>query len=297
MESIEEFYKYKFNKYPENLHNTIGQFNVFQIENRMRKNEEFPIHIRRNFFKIMLFSGENTFKYGNQNIKVSGNTLLFFHPNIPYSYQPLSAITKGAFCVFKSEFFQGNYKLDLDNLSLFKSSNPPIFKLSKTSCQEVENLFSKMLQEVQGDYIYKYDLIRNYVSELYFLAMKWIPPENFFQYGDASKRITMIFTELLEQQFPIQYKSDKLKFRLPNEYAEKMFVHVNYLNRCVKKVTGKTTSQHIFERIGTEAKILLKHTDWTISEISETLGFGDPAHFNKFFKKQTGINPSSFKLV
>ncbi|MFD2825298.1 helix-turn-helix domain-containing protein [Leeuwenhoekiella polynyae] len=297
MESIEEFYKYKFNKYPENLHNTIGQFNVFQIENRMRKNEEFPIHIRRNFFKIMLFSGENTFRYGNQNIKVSGNTLLFFHPNIPYSYQPLSAITKGAFCVFKSEFFQGNYKLDLDNLSLFKSSNPPIFKLSKTSCQEVENLFSKMLQEVQGDYIYKYDLIRNYVSELYFLAMKWIPPENFFQYGDASKRITMIFTELLEQQFPIQYKSDKLKFRLPNEYAEKMFVHVNYLNRCVKKVTGKTTSQHIFERIGTEAKILLKHTDWTISEVSETLGFGDPAHFNKFFKKQTGINPSSFKLV
>ncbi|RXG11410.1 helix-turn-helix protein [Leeuwenhoekiella aestuarii] len=297
MESIEEFYKYKFNKYPENLHNTIGQFNVFQIENRMRKSEEFPIHIRRNFFKIMLFSGENTFRYGNQNIKVSGNTLMFFHPNIPYSYQPLSAITKGAFCVFKSEFFQSNYKLDLDNLSLFKSSNPPIFKLSKTSFQEVENLFSKMLREVQGDYIYKYDLIRNYVSELYFLAMKWIPPENFFQYGDASKRITMIFTELLEQQFPIQYKSDKLKIRLPNEYAEKMFVHVNYLNRCVKKVTGKTTSQHLFERIGTEAKILLKHTDWTISEISETLGFGDPAHFNKFFKKQTGINPTSFRLV
>lgn len=297
METLEEFYRHKFNKHPENLHNTIGQFNVFLIENRMRKNEELPIHVRRNFFKIMLFSGENTFRYGNQNINVSGNTLMFFHPNIPYSYQPLSDRTKGCFCVFKSEFFQSNYKLDLDNFSLFKSSNPPIFKLSKSNYQEAENLFSKMLQEVQGDYIYKYDLIRNYVSELYFLAMKWTPPENLFQHGDASKRIAIIFTELLEQQFPIQYKSDKLKFRLPKEYAEKMFVHVNYLNRCVKKVTGKTTSQHIFERIGTEAKILLKHTDWTISDISETLGFDDLAHFNKFFKKQTGINPTSFRLV
>ncbi len=297
METLDEFYKHKFNTYPENLHNTIGQFNVFQIETRMRKNEELPIHVRRNFFKIMLFSGENTFRYGNQNIKVSGNTLLFFHPNIPYSYLPLSAKTKGYFCVFKSEFFQGNYKLDLDNIPLFKSSNPPIFQLSEIHYQKTEKLIVKMLHEVQGDYMYKYDLIKNYVSELYFLAMKWTPPENLFQYGDASKRITIIFAELLEQQFPIQYKLDKLKLRLPNEYAAKMFIHVNYLNRCVKKVTGKTTSQHIFERIGTEAKILLKHTDWTISEISETLGFDDLAHFNKFFKNQTGINPTSFRLV
>jgi len=297
MESLEEFYQHKFNKLPDNLHHTIGQFNVFRIENRMRKNEELPIHVRRNFFKIMLFSGENVFRYGNENIKVSGNTLMFFHPNIPYSYQPLSPKTKGYFCVFKSAFFQGNYKLDLDSLSLFQSPIQPIFKLSKGNYEEAENLFHKILQETQGTYIYKYDLIRNYVSELYFLAMKWTPPENLFQHGDASKRITMIFLELLAQQFPIQYKVDTVKLRLPNEYAEKMFIHVNYLNRCVKKVTGKTTSQHVFERLCAEAKILLKHTDWTISEISDTLRFDDLAHFNKFFKKQTGLNPTSFRLV
>lgn len=297
MEALDEFYRHKFSKYPENLNKTIGQFNVFRIETRMKKNEELPAHVRRNFFKIMLFSGENTFRYGNQNVSVKGNTLMFFHPNIPYSYHPLSAKTKGYFCVFKREFFQENYRLDLDNLSLFKSSDPPIFKLSESNFKEAEYLFGKMLQEAQGDYIYKYDLVRNYVSELYFLAMKWTPPKNLFQHGDASKRIVMIFSALLEQQFPIQYKADKLQLRLPNEYAEKMFIHINYLNRCVKKITGKTTSQHIFERICSEAKILLKHTDWTISEISETLGFEDLAHFNKFFRKQTGLNPTSFKLV
>lgn len=297
METLEEFYKHKFHKYPENLNKTIGQFNVFRIETRMKANEELPLHIRRNFFKIMLFSGENTFRYGSQNIQVKGNTLMFFHPHIPYSYQPLSAQTKGCFCVFKRDFFQANHQLDLDHIPLFKSSVPPIFQLSDEQYQEAESLFSKMLKEVEGDYLFKYDLIKNYVSELYFLAMKWTPPQNLFQYGDASKRITVIFLELLEQQFPIQYKADRLTLRLSNDYAEKMFVHVNYLNRCVKKVTGKTTSQHLFERIATEAKILLKHTDWTVSEISETLGFNDLAHFNKFFKKQTGINPSAFKLV
>jgi len=263
----------------------------------MRNNEELPIHIRRNFFKIMLFSGENIFKYGNQSIKVNGNTLMFFHPNVPYSYQPLSPETKGYFCVFKSELFQDNYRLDLDNLHLFKSSVPPIFKLSESDYENAEKLFEKMLQEAEGDYIYKYDLIKNYVSELFFWAMKWTPSENLFQQGDAGKRIVMIFSELLQQQFPIQYKTDRLQLRFPNEFAEKISVHVNYLNRCVKKVTGKTTSQNIFERICAEAKILLRHTDWTISEISETLGFEDLAHFNKFFKKQTGTNPTLFRLV
>ncbi|WP_346984578.1 helix-turn-helix transcriptional regulator [Chryseobacterium sp. POE27] len=297
METIEQFYQHKFNELPGNLEYTIGQFNVFRIENRLDRKEELPLHVRRNFFKIMLFSGENVFKYGNEEIKVEGNTLLFFHPDIPYSYQPLTSDTKGFFCVFKREFFLGSHKLDVDNLSLFRSSVLPVFKLSTDDCKEVKNLFDKMFQEVNGNYIYKYDLIRNYASELYFLAMKWMPPENLFQYGDASKRITMVFLELLEQQFPIQYSTDKLKFRLPNEFAEKISIHVNYLNRCLKKVTGKTTSQHIMERLSTEAKILLKHTDWSVSEISDSLGFDDLAHFNKFFKKQTGLNPTFFRLV
>lgn len=297
METLEGFYQHKFNGYPENLYKTIGQFNIFRIENRMKNNEELPLHVRRNFFKIMLFSGSNVFKYGNEEIKVSGNTLLFFHPNIPYSYQPLSSTTTGYFCVFRKEFFQEHHLLDLDGLPLFKSSTQPVFQLSKSHYKEVESLFLKMLSETKGAYFYKYGLIRNYVSELYFLAMKWTPPENLFQLGDASKRITKLFLELLEQQFPIQYKADKVKLRLPNEYAEKMAIHVNYLNRCIKKVTGRTTSQQLFERLNTAAKILLKHTDWSISEISDSLGFGDLAHFNKFFKKQTGITPTAFRLV
>ncbi|MBT1706251.1 helix-turn-helix transcriptional regulator [Fulvivirgaceae bacterium PWU20] len=246
---------------------------------------------------MMLFSGENTFRYGNVNVKVSGNTLLFFHPHTPYSYKPLSKKSRGYFCVFKIEFFQENHRLDLNNLSLFKSLSPPVFKLSKTNYKEVENLFLKMLREVKGDYIFKYELIKDYVSELYFLAMKWVPPENLFQAGDASKRITMIFLELIEQQFPIQHKYHQFALRTPKDYADKLSIHVNYLNRSVKKVTGKTTSQHILERLGGEAKILLKHTDWSVSEIASSLGFDDLPHFNKFFRRQTGSTPTSFRLV
>jgi AraC-like DNA-binding protein len=45
----------------------------------------------------------------------------------------------------------------------------------------------------------------------------------------------------------------------------------------------------------TEAKALLQHTDWNISEIASALGFEYPTYFNNFFKKLTGTNPKSLR--
>jgi len=77
----------------------------------------------------------------------------------------------------------------------------------------------------------------------------------------------------------------------------RLSVHVNHLNRAVKEVTGKTTTAHIGDRIINEAKALLKHTDWNISEIAYGLGFEYPAYFNNFFKKQTQTNPTAFRQL
>jgi len=72
-------------------------------------------------------------------------------------------------------------------------------------------------------------------------------------------------------------------------------VHVNHLNRSVKEVTGKTTSEHIAARIVQEASALLTHTDWNISEIAYSLGFEYPSYFTLFFKKHTGVSPNRLR--
>lgn len=66
-------------------------------------------------------------------------------------------------------------------------------------------------------------------------------------------------------------------------------------HRFVKETTGKTTSQLIGERILQEAKILLKHSPWNVSEIAFSLGFSEVTHFNNFFKKQVGTSPGRFR--
>jgi AraC family transcriptional activator of pobA len=297
MESLEEFYDYKFDGFPDHLNRIIGQFNIFRIEDRARREAVLPPHVRRNFYKVMLYVGDNVFHYGDTSVKVSGKTLLFFHPQVPYSYDAVSTDTKGFFCVFRDEFYKENFRLNLNDLPLFTPGTIPVYSLNEEEYTEVDSIFQRMYKEIGTSYIYKYELIRSYVNELLFLAMKIAPDNDHLQFSDAGTRITASFIEMLEQQFLIEFSSERLLLRTPKDFADKLAVHVNYLNRIVKKTTGRTTSEHIYDRINSEAKILLKHTRWNISEIGYALGFDDQVHFNKFFKKQSGMNPSAWRMV
>lgn len=298
MESLEQFYRHKFNGLATaDLKQSIGQFNVFNISDRLTQQQALPVHVRRNFYKVMLYIGENIFYYGDQGIQVKGMTLLFFHPGVAYSYGPLSKQTQGYFCVFRAEFFKENFRLNLDDLPLFRHDHVPVYHLNDENGKVVESIFLKMLKEISSEYIYKYELMRAYTSELIFLGMKISPDGALLNHRDAGTRITALFTELLERQFLIEFSTERLLLRTPRDFADKLAVHVNYLNRVLKKNTDKTTSEHIFERISAEAKILLRHTSWNISQISYALGFEDLAHFNRFFKKETGSSPSLYRKV
>ncbi|MEZ4961450.1 MAG: helix-turn-helix transcriptional regulator [Saprospiraceae bacterium] len=127
-------------------------------------------------------------------------------------------------------------------------------------------------------------------------AMKMQPSTNFDQQQiNASQRISTLFLELLERQFPIEEGHPQVSLRSPSGFAQQLNVHVNHLNRAVKESTRKTTSTLIAERILQEAKILLKHSQWNISEIAYALGFAEVTHFNNFFKKLVGTSPEKFR--
>jgi len=132
--------------------------------------------------------------------------------------------------------------------------------------------------------------------ELIHLGLKLNPTQsNVADDSNASLRITSLFTELLERQFPIESPNQQIKLRHPIAFADYLSVHVNHLNRSLKKITGKTTTQLINDRIMLEARSLLQHTDWNISEISWCLGFEELPHFINFFKKAADSTPKNYR--
>lgn len=154
-----------------------------------------------------------------------------------------------------------------------------------------------MMNEIGSDYVYKYDLLRNYVAELIHSALKMQPAQTLQKHYSAASRVASLFMELLERQFPIESPMQSIKLRSAIEYARHLSVHVNHLNRALKETTSKTTTQLIADRILQEAKTLLKHTDWQVAEIARSLGFEEPTHFNNFFKKNISQTPTAFRLV
>jgi AraC-like DNA-binding protein len=88
---------------------------------------------------------------------------------------------------------------------------------------------------------------------------------------------------------------NRILLKTAAEFANQLSVHVNHLNRAVKETTQKTTSKLIAERVTQEAKMILKQSDWSITDIADALGFNEASYFNQFFKKQTGISPLKYR--
>ena len=159
-------------------------------------------------------------------------------------------------------------------------------------------VYDRMFDEFNSEYIHKYDVLRNLTFELIHFAMKMHPATSLDkQPVNAAKRISTLFLELLERQFPIDDNHQTMQLRSASDFAEKLNIHVNHLNRAVKETAEKTTSEIIAERILQEAKILLRHSSWNVSEIAYSLGFTEPTHFNNFFKKHTKLSPMKFRVV
>jgi AraC-like DNA-binding protein len=296
--TLNEFYEQKQGVLPEGIGKEIGHFNVFSVSDIMAQYKEKPFmpYNRRAYYKISYINGKNIAEYADKTIAIEKHALLFATPKVPYHWLPQEEDQQGHFCIFTADFLvQSKSGVVLDDLPIFRVGGFPVFELPAEAASEIEAIFLKMHKELNGNYVYKYDLLRNYVLELIHYGQKLQPATNLYLANNSSARVSSLFVELLERQFPIESPRQKLSLRTAKDYAERLSVHVNHLNKVLKESTGNTTTDLIKNRIIQEAKILLKQTDWNISEIAFSLGFEEVAHFSNFFKKQTALSPVGFR--
>lgn len=268
-------------------------FKAFQIDDDSNATR---LYSRKDFFKICLTTGKSKIHYADKSFEQEGTILFFGNPHIPYSWETISTTYVGYTCLFSEHFLKQSERTEsLQQSPFFKIGGTPILKISEDQRLFLNTLFQKMIEEQESDYTYKDELIRNYINLIIHEALKLQPSEVYTPSKNGKARIASVFLELLERQFPIETPSSALKMKTAQDYAQNLNIHVNYLNRAVKEITGRSTTSLITQRILAEAKALLQHTDWNISEIASALGFEYTTYFNNFFKKLTGTNPKSVR--
>lgn len=273
-----------------NQHNLKLQgFKVYAVDRPCTTRPHFT---RRGYYKVILLTTKARLHYGHQSWELDGTYLLFCNPHIPYALEMLGNVRHGYISLFIEEFIAVLDRSEsLQQSPLFKIGSTPLFQLQEAQASFMTGIFQKMLAAQESDYPFKDELIRIYLQLAVHEALHLQPAETFFQHKNAASRLAALFLELLERLFPLESPEQTLELKTAQEFADRLSVHVNHLNKAVKEVTGKPTSAHIAGRITDEAKALLQHTDWSVAEIAYSLGFAYPTYFNNFFKKQTGVTP------
>lgn len=295
-ETLQEFYKRKLAEVPGTFTGDLGHFNLFRLPPFVEGKPTSIPYRRRDFYKIMLVKGQSAVHFADQTIAVKKQALSFSNPQIPYKWEHLDEIREGIYCIFNQQLF--HQYCQLTHYEVFQPGGQHIFELADDQTETVLGIFDRIEKEFNSEYKYKYDIIRNLISELLHIGLKLqSKSDQKNQPQNASQRISSLFLELLERQFPIDDQHPSVQLRSASQYADQLNIHVNHLNRALKETLHNTTTQVIAGRLMQEAKILLRHSQWSIADISYSLGFPEPTHFDNFFKKHAGITPTKFRNV
>ena len=104
----------------------------------------------------------------------------------------------------------------------------------------------------------------------------------------ASDKIT---ASIHFQKFLDLLHSEQIKYRTVEAYADELCISPKYLTAICKKQSGKTAIQWIREQLLENIRYYLKHTDFSIKQICDKLGFPNTSFFGKYVKDHFGMTP------
>ena len=295
IKTISEFHQ--FHGLPKPEHPLISIVEYAKLRRSFAK--EFPalvfgyytISLKRGVGKM--FSGQQEYDFDegvlyfmapNQVLRIDPNRdetlersgwLLLIHPDFLWS----TALAKK---IKQYDFF--DYAVH-EALFLSEKEEVVINGIIHNIQQEYHNNIDKFSQDI---IISQIETLLNYADRFYH--------RQFITRKKANHQVL----DRMEQWLNDYFNNDDLISKgLPSvhDLATQLNVSQNYLSGLLKVLTGKSTQQHIHEKLIEKAKEKLSTTTLSISEIAYELGFEHSQSFSKLFKAKTNISPLEFRTM
>lgn len=255
------------------------------------------IPYRPNFFSF-LFVKDAFGKYTIDDLQftVAPGTVYFTNPGNYRTFE-WHKITDTCLIVFNEAYLKEQVHSDIyREFSFLLTETVEPRSLKPEQFGIIEELYRFIYREHHGESPYKNKIIGSALVTL-LLKIK----EYFFQdynpiyEGNRSSQIVKTFKQHLEQHFR-DLASGKTDTQLRvQDYADKQFLHVNYLSSVISSKTGKSISAWIADKTIAEAKVMLQDKFLNIKEIAGRLGFLEASHFSNYFKKHTSLSPAEYR--
>jgi AraC family transcriptional regulator, transcriptional activator of pobA len=100
---------------------------------------------------------------------------LFSGPHSNDEIKNLTADKAGFMLAFSGSFFTNGLVSSLNELPMFEKDANPVYPLTHELGIRVAGVFGRMIKEKDSAYVFKNDLLKNYIIELTHLALKANP--------------------------------------------------------------------------------------------------------------------------
>jgi len=265
-------------------------FQIYPLETAIPYvNYTVPPSRQTPYWIVLVKKGSGEKSIGSFTFPVKEQTLYIVPKRVLHSSKHWSADTSGYVLLFNIDFFLNNAfpKHLISNKKVLKNSIRPFLYLDKLQTEFLSDMFETILQEHFGNEQERKEMIAIKILEVLIncdrLFSRAEQIGNELYYHPVVER----FNSLLEANF--------MKERTVSLYATALDIHPNNLNFLIREHTGVSAKQTINNRIITEAKYLLAHSDQNIKGIANQLGFEEAHNFSTFFKKNAGISPLAYK--
>lgn len=253
--------------------------------------EHFQRLQRANFYRLFgVLDGHTGPMIDFSSVVAEAGKWLLVRPGQVFRYD-FSKPWTGWLMVFPPEVVSGPYKTHLElDLARCLDELAAVHDLQPDQHTMMCGSLHQMRADAAGitDTVLRNDLLRVQLAESLLRLLLWQSnrqPDNQSRSGESAsfKR----FRQLLEANFHAQHN---VQF-----YARSMSMSDKTLGRVCLAATGRPAKSVINQRLTLEAKRLLAHTHVAVQAVGHTLGFDEATNFVKFFRKETGMTPLSFR--
>lgn len=192
---------------------------------------------------------------------------------------------------FNQEFYcikDHDKEVSCSGLLFFGNVQTPVIKLSKEVERKLETLNHVFLDEFETKDTIQAEMLRMLLARFIIICTRLLKANQGFITTKKDSKVELLraFNMLVETHFKTNHN---VAF-----YADKLYKSPKTLSNTFAKL-NTSPLQIIHRRIVLEAKRLLTYTEQSAKEIAYSIGFTDPSHLSRLFKKQTQLTPSQFK--
>ena len=238
------------------------------------------------FYHIILFKSECICQINFASYKVSENNVMFLGLSDSFfcEEQEMEMVSFS----FNKEIFEQDY-CKTENLlngllfnNLFQNF---ILELSINMVQKLQTKINRVINYIdKSDHNKSTLFFKEIILQLLILKHRFVVDEN---QSLCYYKIAYQYLSLINQHFRMEHNVFI--------YAKILRVQPKFLTKVFLDLKIENPKHFLNKRILLATKGLLINTTDTASSISYDVGFNEPAYFNRFFKKNTGLTTKQFR--